>query len=725
MPAIRKSINDFTQKYGQRDAAKATNGRFCEQRKASAEVSTFDEKARTIRAVMATETPVLVPDYDRWEMVEEILLMSGARFADQVPLLDSHDDDSIMSQVGSTRDIRIEGSKMTGTRHLMDSGELAEHAISLIRGGHLRDGSIRYQYENPLYIEPGQTVVINGRMFEAKEYPLRIAREWRLIEDTICPIGADQNAKMRQLSELPKRQTSASSAEKSRGGFPVNPKLFQLLIKRGLAHGSTTAQAEEYFQTLPVTEQESLRSEAARLVMAEAEEKERAAAQKIAEAERKELDINIRALCQRHACADLADKLISDKADMIRAQELVLETVEKRQRPVTGATQPTIEMGETDGEKTRAAITDAILIRAFPTNHGLKNPAAGNEQFRYRSLYQIGEELLNKAGVSTRHMTKAEVVQTLIGRRGVRSAVTDQTTASFSSITENVMNKAVMLGASEQPGVWNKICSIGSTADFKSVSRVALSDNADLPLKREGAEYHQSKFSDKKETGSIGTYADETILTEEAIINDDLSALTAIPRRKGAAAMRVPETLLFAALNTPPTLTATGLDWFSTSNSPANDIAESNGLTSANLQVVISRMKRMTNFLASGESSTGYLDIFPKFVLVHTDYDWTLKTLLLSGSSPASGYNAGVINPAAMENLVPLSSPRITTTTNFFAFADPNIHPVAEMLFLDGRAAPEAFLDPSQNIDGLRFRIRIRVGFIPLEFRTAIRHRNS
>lgn len=725
MPAIRKSINDFTQKYGQRDAAKATNGRFCEQRKASAEVSTFDEKARTIRAVMATETPVLVPDYDRWEMVEEILLMSGARFADQVPLLDSHDDDSIMSQVGSTRDIRIEGSKMTGTRHLMDSGELAEHAISLIRGGHLRDGSIRYQYENPLYIEPGQTVVINGRMFEAKEYPLRIAREWRLIEDTICPIGADQNAKMRQPSELPTRQTSASSAEKSRGGFPVNPKLFQLLIKRGLAHGSTTAQAEEYFQTLPVTEQESLRSEAARLVMAEAEEKERAAAQKIAEAERKELDINIRALCQRHACADLADKLISDKADMIRAQELVLETVEKRQRPVTGATQPTIEMGETDGEKFTAAAVDGIMIRSFPNSHGIAKPAAGNESFRSRSLAQIGEEILQKAGVNTRNLSRSEMFQMLTGRRSIRSAVTDQTTATFSNITENVMNKSVMKGFNPQAGVWNKICTIGQTSDFKAASRVGLSDNADLPLKLEGAEYRQSKFTDKKESGSVGTYADETILTEEAFINDDLSELTTIAVRKGSAAMRVPENLLFNALNTPPTLNATSKAWVSTTNSVANDIVEAGGLSSGNLEICFNTMRSMPVHVASGETGTDYYDIIPKYVLVHTTKLWTLKTLILSASNPNATYSSGVINPAADENLIPLASPRITTSTNFFVFADPEMHPVAEMLFLNGKVAPEVFLDPSQNIDGMRFRVRIRVGFIPLEWRTIVRHRNS
>lgn len=725
MPNKRHSHDQFIKKYGQRDAAKAMKGQVSGQRKAAVEGSTFDEKARTIRATMATETPVVMPDFDRWEMVEEILLMSGARFADQVPLLDTHDDSSILHQIGSTRDIKIEGQKMTGTRSFMDEGELANHAISLIRGGHLRDGSIRYEYDNPLYVEPGSSVVIEGRTFTATNYPLRLARSWRLIEDTICPIGADQNAKMRSSSDVPKVQTSATRAEKSSGGFNVNPKLYQLLIKRGLAHGSTMEAANEFFKTLAVADQESLRAEAAKQTMDEAEEVSRKAGEKLAEAQRKETEVGIRALCQRHNCGDLVESLIKDNADMIRAQEAVLEAVEKRQKPVTGATQPDIQMSEDSTDKTRAAISDAILIRAFPTNHGIKAPAAGNEQYRYRSLFQIGEEMLNKAGVNTRSMTKSEIVQMLTGKRGFRSAVTDQTTASFAAITENVMNKAVMLGSAEQPGVWSRVCSIGSTADFKQVSRVALSDNADLPLKREGAEYHQSKFSDKKEVGSIGTYADETILTEEAIINDDLSALTMIPRRKGAAAMRVPENLLFAALNTPPTLTATGLAWFSTSNGVSNDITESAGLTAGNLAIVVATMKKMKNFLATGESSTGYLDIMPKFVLVHTDNDWALKTLLLSSSTPAATYNAGVINPAAMENLVPLSSPRITTAAQFFTFADPNLHPTAEMLFLDGKAAPEAFLDPSQNIDGMRFRIRMRVGFIPLEYRTVIRHRSA
>ena len=59
-------------------------------RAAAAAAASFDAAARTVRAVAATEAPVQVWDWDRYEVVREVLLMDGAVLPDngQVPLLD-------------------------------------------------------------------------------------------------------------------------------------------------------------------------------------------------------------------------------------------------------------------------------------------------------------------------------------------------------------------------------------------------------------------------------------------------------------------------------------------------------------------------------------------------------------------------------------------------------------------------------------------------------------
>ena len=43
----------------------------------AADVSTLDEDSRSIDGIAATEQPVLMPDFDRMEMVPESLLMVG------------------------------------------------------------------------------------------------------------------------------------------------------------------------------------------------------------------------------------------------------------------------------------------------------------------------------------------------------------------------------------------------------------------------------------------------------------------------------------------------------------------------------------------------------------------------------------------------------------------------------------------------------------------------
>ena len=53
--------------------------------------ATLDESARTVDAVMTTEAPAKVVDWERWEIVDEILILDGATYAKQLPLLNSHD----------------------------------------------------------------------------------------------------------------------------------------------------------------------------------------------------------------------------------------------------------------------------------------------------------------------------------------------------------------------------------------------------------------------------------------------------------------------------------------------------------------------------------------------------------------------------------------------------------------------------------------------------------
>ena len=68
---------------------------------------TFDDVTRSVEAVLTTEQAVIMPDYERWEMVDEVLLMSG-------PFLDSHNGARAPDVIGSTSELRVEGDALIG-----------------------------------------------------------------------------------------------------------------------------------------------------------------------------------------------------------------------------------------------------------------------------------------------------------------------------------------------------------------------------------------------------------------------------------------------------------------------------------------------------------------------------------------------------------------------------------------------------------------------------------
>lgn len=163
----------------------------------------WDDATRSFEAVLATEAPVLVMDLQRWEPVEEILVARGCKLPKkrQVPLLDSHNRFSVRDgQIGSVRDIVVADDRVTA-RCFISSSE-AEIATK-VREGHVTDCSVGYRVTNSVLIEPGQTAEVNGRTYTAGALrALRVSTEWMLKENSLCPIGADEDAKVREESAV-------------------------------------------------------------------------------------------------------------------------------------------------------------------------------------------------------------------------------------------------------------------------------------------------------------------------------------------------------------------------------------------------------------------------------------------------------------------------------------------------------------------------------------------
>jgi len=159
--------------------------------------SSYDAKTHTVKATVSSETPVAVIDWDRWEIVDEILLADGMSVPDngQVPLLDSHDRSSVESILGSGRNFAKDGGLQTCDVLFSAADDGAEAELK-VREGHLTDFSAGYNPTESTYIPEGQKQSINGREYAG---PVKVTTKWNLRELSLVPIGADALAKVRSL----------------------------------------------------------------------------------------------------------------------------------------------------------------------------------------------------------------------------------------------------------------------------------------------------------------------------------------------------------------------------------------------------------------------------------------------------------------------------------------------------------------------------------------------
>jgi len=155
-------------------------------------------------AVITTEAPAIVVDWERFEMVREILLMDGAILPEnkQVPLLDSHSRFSTSAVKGSIRNLRTEGKELLGDVFFWSGAKEEESKVS---EGHLTDLSAGYRTfeDKTIELRPGESEEINGRVFEnnfGDKMRMLIRLAWEEKEGSLVAIGADKVSKFK--SEL-------------------------------------------------------------------------------------------------------------------------------------------------------------------------------------------------------------------------------------------------------------------------------------------------------------------------------------------------------------------------------------------------------------------------------------------------------------------------------------------------------------------------------------------
>ena len=151
--------------------------------------------------ILTSEKPTTIFDWNRWDFVNEILLMDGMLVPaiGQVPFLDSHNRQSVDDVLGHVKDF----SETTAGEYPAKaaivhtaSDDKSVRTRQKIDEGHITDGSVGYEVLKSVWIPEGEEAVVKGRRFVG---PVKVSYSWSLKEFSATPIGADVLAKVRLL----------------------------------------------------------------------------------------------------------------------------------------------------------------------------------------------------------------------------------------------------------------------------------------------------------------------------------------------------------------------------------------------------------------------------------------------------------------------------------------------------------------------------------------------
>lgn len=477
--------------------------------------STFNRETRTVDITLSTEEPVMV-----WGE-NEILLSDGARIPKdkKIIMLDTHNRYTVDGVLGSIRNLHKSNGEVVGTAHFSTRVK-AEDAMLLVEEGHLTDFSVGYKVNKFLRVAEKETQKIKGREFVG---PLIVVTDWTPREGSVAPIGADSKAKVR-----------ADGPEQGKGVNEMDKRLKNYLISRGLDKDATDDQAWEFLARLEKEDGQPVKPPAeppkpatpARTEPDPPEGDDTQAREEGARAERNRI-AEINGMGERLGEEELARQLIDEGVSLDAARERFLKRQMEKDSPTVRATVATDER-----DKFRAAAVDSLLLRG---NVEVETPAPGANELQGFSLRELARESLRTAGLRT-----GGPVHEMIGRA--------LTTSDFPYILADSARKSLFVGWDTSPETWSTWCGTGNVSDFKQHSSVRASEMDDLDEVPEHGEYQYGGRTEAKEVYQIATYGKIFAITRQTIINDDLNALTDVPRGHGEAAARKVGDVAYAVL---------------------------------------------------------------------------------------------------------------------------------------------------------------------------------
>ena len=395
---------------------------------------------------------------------------------------------------------------------------------------------------------------------------------------------------------------------------------------------------------------------------------------------------------------DLQAECLTDMATTpAQAKAKIMDALGKDTSPA-GVAAAHIRAG--NGNIVGDSVKASVLARA-----GLAERQADNA-YNFMSLRELARASLVDRGVGVGSYNPMEMV----------GLAFTHSTSDFGTILLDVAHKSMLSGWEESEETFQKWTKRGELGDFKISRRVGMGEFNSLRQVREGAEYKYITLGERGEQIALATYGELFSITRQAIINDDLMALTDIPRKMGMAAKATIGDLVYALLVANPAL--------KTDNKAIFHADHKNLLTSASSALSVDALDagRTKMRTQKTDGATGRtLNIRPAYVLTPICLESKANQLIRSASVPGADANSGIDNPIRNFAEV-IGEPRLddASTTAWYLAASQGSDTI-EVAYLNGVDTPYMEQQQGFTSDGVATKVRIDAGVAPLDFRGLVK----
>jgi len=619
--------------------------------------------------------------------------LTGLRAAgEEIPALLAHDRRAIVGH--GTPEITAQRVKMAGV--VSGGGVAAEEVRVSARRGFPWRASIGAEPQKAEYVDRGATAKANGRVFKG---PVVIIRAAELKEISFVPIAADGRTRAAVAASQPRRTEN------------MDPELRKWLEAKGFSpdelsdeqlapleaqwkaeqadpgDGDVERSAPPSGRSAPKNTPPPLPVEAAGDGGSVPLEGDLADYRRRLAAETRRAS-DVQAAAAAYSGRIEPKKLATIQASAIEEgwSEDKLELELMRSARPTGPAVHAQDPGELSERVVEAAACQTLGLEAVEKEFDEKTLEAADRRFhRELGLQELFLLAAARNGYRGRQRITngnvREVLRYAMPERPIEAAG-EWTGFSLSGILGATANKFLLEAFYYVESTWRRIARIGSVGNFHTHTHYRLTGDFSYEKLGPNGEIQHATADEDSYTISADTYARMMGIDRRDLINDDLGALSAVPRKLGRGAALKINKVFWTAL-----LANTG-NFFHANNS--NYVAgAAYALSSAGLKKAVETFRKMTD--ADGDP----IGVNPRLVLCPPEVEETAWELYKStnlvgdstGKNAAKNIYAGRYEPVVSAYL---SNTAYTgySTTAWYLLADPRDVAVIELVFLNGQQRP-------------------------------------